>query len=290
VTFHDVAEFAALPIERVGTAAPTDLANRRAELAPVESAGASALQASVEVLDEVPCLILGDADSSNTIFYVHGGGFRLGSPFIYSTFGQELAARTSSRVVMPTYRLAPEHPFPAGLRDVLRSYIAALGRFGDVVLAGDSAGGGLASAATVALHRAGHPLPSALVLLSPWLDLSVTAASYESRRSTDRVFSRLSASDAAELYLQGHDDRDPLVSPLFADVESFPRCLVMVGGAEVLLDDSVSFASGVGRRGKDVHLVVAADQQHVWPVAAPMSAPAQWALQVVADFVDQRGR
>jgi acetyl esterase/lipase len=171
--------------------------------------------------------------------------------------------------VLPEYRLAPEHPFPAALDDATAAYRALLeevdGDASRIVLGGDSAGGGLSVAMCVALRDAGEPLPRALVLLSPWLDMTCTSPSWDSRFEGDPVLDH-SLRDAAERYLDGADSRDPLCSPLFADLSGLPPVLVLVGTHEILYDDAVSFAEAATEQGVEVELEIGHELIHVWPI------------------------
>jgi acetyl esterase/lipase len=180
-----------------------------------------------------------------------------------------LARAAGAVAVLPEYRLAPEHPFPAAFDDAIAAYRALLDEAGGdasrIVLGGDSAGGGLAVAMSVALRDAGEHLPRALVLLSPWLDLTCTSPSWDSRFEGDPVLDH-SLRDAAERYLDGADARDPLCSPLFADLSGLPPTLVLVGTHEILYDDSVSFAESASEQGVDVELEIGHELIHVWPI------------------------
>jgi acetyl esterase/lipase len=189
------------------------------------------------------------------------------------------------RVVLVDYRLAPEFPFPAALRDAVAVYDAVRADGGTVHVGGDSAGGGLAAAVAVACLQHGVAVPAGLVLISPWLDLTQTAGTFASRAETDVMFSKTSGDEAAGLYLQGLDPRDPLASPQFADVTGFPPTQLFAGGQETLLDDSLEFAARLARAGGAVELVVAPDQQHVYPYLAPDTAAGRAAHTAIVRFL-----
>ena len=174
---------------------------------------------------------------------LHGGGFRIGRPEFESLYAEALVKRCGIEVVVPQYRLAPEAPFPAGLIDAHEALKALRQEIGDapLIVGGDSAGGGLAAGLGVLCAAEGGPRIDALVLLSAWLDLRVTAATYASNAASDPMFSRELADIAAELYLQGFDPAHPLASPLLAPLEGLPPTLVSVGKGEVLADDSLLF-------------------------------------------------
>lgn len=177
------------------------------------------------------------------ILQLHGGGFRIGRPEFEGPFSEALAARCCVEVLVPQYRLAPEGPFPAGLNDALAALRALREMVGDapLIVGGDSAGGGLAASLGVLASSGVAPKIDGLVLLSPWLDLSVSAPSYDRNAASDPLFSTESAQVAADLYLQGFDPGHPLVSSLMAPIESFPPTLISVGNGEVLLDDALRF-------------------------------------------------
>jgi monoterpene epsilon-lactone hydrolase len=169
-------------------------------------------------------------------------------------------------VVAPEYRLAPEYPFPAGLRDAF-SCLQALSESAQddvpLIVSGDSAGAGLAASLAVLVSASGSPRVDGLVLLSPWLDLTVSAASYAHNSATDTLFSKESAEGAAELYLQGLDRMHPLASPLHAAFSAYPPTFISVGRGEVLLDDGVRFHAKLQAQGFSSTLQVVDGMQHV---------------------------
>ncbi|HYH62147.1 MAG TPA: alpha/beta hydrolase, partial [Solirubrobacterales bacterium] len=190
-----------------------------------------------------------------------------GSALSHSELAARLARAAGAAAVLPEYRLAPEHTFPAAFDDVTASYRALLGEVeGDasrIVVGGDSAGGGLAVAMCAALRDAGDPLPRALALLSPWLDLTCTSPSWDARFEGDPVLDH-SLRDAAGRYLDGADPRDPFASPLFADLTGLPPVLLQVGTHEILYDDAVSFAEAATGAGVSIELEIGHELIHVW--------------------------
>jgi epsilon-lactone hydrolase len=244
------------------------------------------IEVSSITLAGVPCVICEPARPIATLVYFHGGGYRLGSAQWSTCFGSTLARVAETRVVLVDYSLAPENPFPAALHDA----VAVLDESGSrwpalIAVGGDSAGGGLAAALVVAALQAGVAPPAGLVLLSPWLDLTVTAESYESRSTSDLLFSRAQAAEAARLYLQGWDPRDPLVSPVFAEVEGFPPVVLFTSTDEVLLDDSITLIDHLTRSGGSVQANFVADVPHAWPAVSPGLPSATAVLQSIATFV-----
>ena len=198
-----------------------------------------------------------------TILHLHGGAFRIGCPEQVAPFAASLAEACAVHVICPAYRLAPEHPFPAGLNDgwaVLRALAETA--TGPLILSGDSAGGGLAASLAALAHQAGIPL-AGLALLSPWLDLTVTDPAYTTNAATDPLFSAEAAREAATLYLQGHIANDPLVSPLLGEVSCFPPTYVNVGTGEVLAGDAQRLRDRLEQAGVPVTLHAVDGMEHV---------------------------
>ncbi|MBO0729228.1 MAG: alpha/beta hydrolase fold domain-containing protein [Acidimicrobiaceae bacterium] len=265
---------------------PADLITRRiaagsAPVAPL-APGVTARQA---VFGGVPCIACTPATTRGLMVYFHGGGFRLGSASRSAPFASQMARATQLTVVTVDYRLAPEHPFPAALQDAAAVYTALLADGQPVVAAGDSAGGGLAAALVVAASTSDVAPPAALVLVSPWLDLTCTASTFESRAGTDELFSLASAREAADMYLQGHEAPDPLASPLLATLDGWPPTLVLASADEVLLEDSVRFATARAMSGIPVTMHVHAGLPHVWPVVTPDHPASSDALSEIGSFV-----
>ena len=221
-------------------------------------------------LGGVPCVRLEPPEETgDVLLYLHGGGYGGGSARSHSELAARIARASGATAILPEYRLAPEHPFPAALDDAMAAYRALAeelsGKGGRLIAGGDSAGGGLVVAMCVALRDAGEPLPRALSLLSPWLDLTCTSPSWDERFEGDPVLDH-SLKAAAERYLAGADPRDPLCSPLFADLSGMPSIFVQVGTHEILYDDAVSFAEEAARAGVQVELEIGHDLIHVWPI------------------------
>jgi acetyl esterase/lipase len=271
--------------------APPDLVARRQAMAGLagtapDVAGVAVEEITVGGVTVVRCRPDG---ARGRVVYFHGGGYRLGSARHSAGFGARLAGAAGATVDVVEYRLAPEHPFPAALRDGAAVYDALIDADpAPPVVAGDSAGGGLAAALVVAARRSGRPRPAGLLLLSPWVDLTVSAGTYRTRADRDQLFSATSASDAAELYLQGHDARDPLASPVFAEVADWPPTQLFAGGEEVLLDDALALTGALARAGVSVEAHVVAGMQHVWPTLFPDLAESSAALGEMARFVARR--
>ena len=205
------------------------------------------------------------------LLYLHGGGYVSGSPQTHRTYAGNLALGTDVPVVTLDYRLGPEDPFPAGLNDALLAFDQlAPAR---VAIAGDSAGGGLTLATAVALRDRGGAMPAALLLVSPWTDLTQSSPAYEAKADEDPMLSADSLTEMAEAYLAGADPRTELASPVFADLAGLPPTRIDVGSAEVLLDDSVTVADRMREAGVPVELQVWDEMIHVFPAFPPEILP-----------------
>jgi epsilon-lactone hydrolase len=228
------------------------------------------------------------------MLYLHGGAYVMGSCATHRLFAAALSRVTGLRVLVLGYRLAPEDPFPAALEDAVAGYrwlLASGFKPTSIVLAGDSAGGGLALSTLVAVRDAGDPLPVAAVLLSPWTDLATSGASYRTRAKSDIVIKLPWALEQRQRYLGNQDARTPLASPLYADLHGFPPLLIHVGSDEMLLDDSTQLAERARQAGVNVTLFVGEGMWHVWHFVAainPLFPEGKVALDSIGDFVHQQ--
>jgi acetyl esterase/lipase len=199
-----------------------------------------------------------------------------------------LAIEASIRILGLNYRLAPVHQFPAAVEDAAAAYRWLLKTGIEparIAIAGDSAGAGLALAATITIREDGLPLPGAIVCLSPWVDLAVTGASMESKASEDPIVSREMLLGWAKLYLGGRDPRTPLASPLYADLQRIPPVLIQVGSTEVLLDDSIRLAERASVAGVETILEVWPAMIHVWHSFAAILPEGRQAIEGIGKFV-----
>jgi epsilon-lactone hydrolase len=237
-------------------------------------------------------IVPADAPRDKAILYFHGGGFRIGSVTSHRDLIARMAEASGCRVLAINYRLAPEHRFPAALDDALRAYGWMLGqglKQANIAFAGDSAGGNLVLGAMLALRARSGPLPAAGVLMSPWTDLAATGASYESRATADPIHQRAMIKALAKNYLGEHGDpRDPLASPLYADVAGLPPLLIQVGDRETVLDDSTSFADKARAAGVEVELEVWDNMIHVFQMFGTELAEARQAVASIAKFLARR--
>ena len=225
------------------------------------------------------------------ILYFFGGGFVLGSPDTRRKTAGHLALAAKARVLVPNYRLAPEHRFPAAVDDSVRAYQWLLGHGGEpskTIVAGDSAGSGLAVSTAIALRDRHLPMCAGIVALSPWADLTCSGESITSRAAADIECTRSGLLEMAGLYMDGADPSQPLASPVFADFAGLPPLLCVVGGDEILLDDSIRLVRNAGTAGVDAMLFIAAGRQHVFPIWAGAFPEADAAIALIGNWVRAR--
>jgi acetyl esterase/lipase len=202
-----------------------------------------------------------------TLLYLHGGAYALGSHVAYRGFGSRVASACRARVLVPSYRLTPEHPFPAALEDALQIYEWLTGQVAPerILLAGDSAGGGLAIATLAALRDSGRPLPRCAVLYSPWTDLACTGNSHQPGAIDDPFFTAEGVRALGRMYA-GDQLSDPRASPLHADLAGLPPMQIFAGSREILLDDATRLVEKAKEAGVEAQLVVGDGLIHAWPV------------------------
>lgn len=224
--------------------------------------------------------------TGTSVLYLHGGGYCVGSPRTHRALTGHLAARTGALVYAPDYRLAPEHACPAAIDDAVAAYCGWLASGLDprhLVIAGDSAGGGLAVATTLRLRDQGLPLPHALVLFSPWVDLSLR--DFDASVPGELMLRRPWIEQCARSYLGGRPGTDPWASPLYADLRGLPRTLIQVGTDEVLLPDSRRLSERLTASGVTASLEEYPGRWHVFQANAGMLRDADRALDAVARFI-----
>jgi phosphinothricin tripeptide acetyl hydrolase len=231
------------------------------------------------------------AEPGRVVLYLHGGGYVIGSPRSHRHLAAAIAGAAGASALLLDYRLAPEHPFPAAVEDATAAYRWLLDQAiapERIVIAGDSAGGGLTVATLLALREARVPLPAGGVCISPWVDLTCSGASYGTKADADPIVGRSGVEEMARAYLGATPPRTPLASPLFADLRGLPPLLIHVGSDEVLLDDSVQLAERVKAAGVDATLEVYERMIHVWHWFLPMLDEAQTAVEAIGRFVRAR--
>ena len=240
-------------------------------------------------LDGVPADVLTrPAPERRTLLFLHGGAYVVGSPRFVRHVASWLTWVLRCRTYSLAYRLAPVHPFPAALEDALTGYRCLLDQGHDprtIVVAGDSAGGGLAVALAVAARERGMPLPAALVLLSPWTDLLASGGTMETNVGTDYL-PPVRIAEAVALVMRDVDPADPRVSVINADLTGLPPMLVCAGGNEVLHDSIVAFADKAEAAGVMVERVIEPHMFHDWLTVLPNGVSSMLTVERIADFVD----
>jgi len=225
------------------------------------------------------------------ILYFHGGAYVAMSARTHRSVTSRLAAWSDASLFALDYRLAPEHPFPAALEDALAAYralIAAGAPPSRIVVAGDSAGGGLALALLLAARAAGDPQPAAAVLFSPWTDLAATGESIIDNSATDALFFGSWVATEARHYLGGAPATNPLASPVYADLTELPPLLIQVSSSEILLDDSRRVFENAKQSGVKATLQIWPGLPHGWQIFAPILPEGRAALRDASAFIHAR--
>jgi acetyl esterase/lipase len=225
------------------------------------------------------------------IYYLHGGGYVLGSINTHRELISRLARAAGARALAIDYRLAPENPFPAAVADSTAGYRWLIAQGVDsskVVIAGDSAGGGLTVATLLALRDAGDPLPAAGVCLSPWTDMECRWESVTVPAGEEGILVRESVLRMARAYVGEADPRTPLASPIHADLTRLPPLLIQVGTAGDLLDDANRLAERARADGVDVTLETWDEMIHVWHTFAAILPEGQQAIDRIGEFIREK--
>jgi epsilon-lactone hydrolase len=232
-----------------------------------------------------------EAGEEQTIYWLHGGGYCIGSINTHRGLLARISAASRARAFAIDYRLAPEEPFPAAVEDAVAGYLWLLSTGFEptqIIIGGDSAGGGLAAATLVALKGDGKPLPAGAVCISPWTDLALTGESLRTKAEADPMITNDGITRVRDAYVGDSDPSEPLVSPIYADLSGLPPLLIQVGENEVLLDDSTRLAERAKAAGVDVTLEVWPDMIHVWHFFAAMLPEGQQAIDRIGLWVRQR--
>lgn len=227
-------------------------------------------------------------DCESVLLFLHGGGYVSGSLESHRHLVAEAGRQAGLRTFAPEYRLAPEHPFPAALDDAVEAYrfLLAEGFSPErIVVAGDSAGGGLAISALLAIRDAGLVQPACAWCISPWVDLALTGESMDGKAASDPIIARANLEELAALYLNGANTDTSLASPIHGDLAGLPPLLIQVGSAETLLDDSVRLARRAGAADVRVQLEVWPGMIHVWHLFHPDLTVGQEALAQAGWFI-----
>jgi epsilon-lactone hydrolase len=228
------------------------------------------------------------ADRDAALLYLHGGGFVIGSLDSHRHLVAEAGRAANASALALDYRLAPEHRFPAAVEDALSGYRFLLSRgyrSGRIVIAGDSAGGGLVVSAMIAIRDAGLPQPGGGWCISPWVDLEAIGATMSTKAAADPTVQKAGILDMAQLYLNGADPRSPLAAPIYANLTGLAPLLVQVGAAETLLDDAIRLAKAAGAADVRVDLQIWPEMIHVWHLFHPELKAGLRAIEEGGSFV-----
>jgi acetyl esterase/lipase len=229
-----------------------------------------------------------DASKDKVLLYFHGGAYVVESAKSRRPLEAAISTAAGVRILSIDYRMAPEHPFPAAVEDAIQAYNWLLEKGykpGSIALGGDSAGGGLALAAILALREEKAKLPGAAVLLSPWTDLTMESESIAANQDTDIPLSVDWIKSMAKAYAGKTDLKHPQVSPLFSDPTGLPPLLVQAGSAEMLLDDSKGFAEKAHEAGVDVSLQVFKGMWHVFQAYGSSVTESGKAISEIGEFL-----
>lgn len=233
-------------------------------------------------------LVVGpDVRPVRTVLHFHGGGYSVGAASIHREIAARISLAARARVCVLDYPLSPENPFPAASDAAVTAYEHLLEDGVDprqLMISGDSAGGNLTLVTLLRLKAAGLPLPAAAVTMSAWTDLTMSGETMTSRAERDPMVSREQLTEMARGFLVGHNPRDPMVSPLFADLSGLPPLLIQVGTEEVLFDDSRQLAEVALEAGLDVTLSVTDGAPHIWQHFASFLPEAAAAFAQYGDF------
>jgi epsilon-lactone hydrolase len=228
------------------------------------------------------------AADDRLILYLHGGGYVMGSINTHREMVSHISRAAQARVLIINYRLAPEHPFPAAVEDAKAAFRWLLNQGFDparVVIAGDSAGGGLTVATLVALKDDKIPMPAAAVCMSPWVDLEACGESMNTKAEADPMVDRQEIIRIAKAYLAETNARTPLASPLYTDLHGLPPLFIQVGTSEVLLDDALRLAEKAKDAGVNVTLEPWEEMTHGWQLYASRVPEAKEAVKRIGIFI-----
>lgn len=246
---------------------------------------------SIEGMDAV-WISVPESDPDKIIFYLHGGGYMEGSLTSHQDLAMRLGRAARARVLLVKYRLAPEHPYPAAVEDAIKSYKWLIENQkvdpSKIVIAGDSAGGGLTLVTLIKLRDDKIKLPAAGVCLSPWTDLALTGDSLIRNAKADPFLKFYDIAFMADLYVCENDPKNPYISPLYAELQDLPPLLIHVGTAEIIEDDSVRFAEKAKKAGVEVTLDVFSDMIHVFQAFASWAPEGQEAIEKIGKYIQDK--
>lgn len=232
-----------------------------------------------------------DALHGRQLLYLHGGGYTGGSPRSHRPLVARLAEASRATATVPDYRLGPEHACPAAVEDAIAVYRWMLEEGAEpeaLIVAGNSAGGGLTLAMALSLKDLGLPQPAGLFVISPWADLTQGHATYRTKADEDPMITKAGLDQSAEAYLGGLDARDPRASPVFGDFAGLAPLLIQVGSEEALLGDSLMVAERAGHARVEVRLEVWPEMIHVWHAFGGQLGAARRAIKTAGQWMDAR--
>jgi len=257
-----------------GTVAP----GTRIELIEVGECGAEWLSAA-------------SPEKGPMILHFHGGAYVFASARTHRGYVSQILARSGGEALVLDYRLAPEHPFPAALDDCIAAYRMLLSRSvppEHVAFSGESAGAGLVLATMLRAREEGLPLPSCAALVSPWVDLTHSGASFSENEGKDVLLRGKQLRSWAGMYAADHDRKDPLLSPIFADLHGFPPLWICVERDELLYSETLLLVDRLKQDGVEVCLEIAKNLIHVWPFFYPVLPEGRRTIHHIADFISDK--
>jgi acetyl esterase/lipase len=250
-----------------------------AKIEPIDAGGVRALKVTAAGVSPAHLLI-----------HFHSGGYIMGSANAYRNFAYRLSQVTGATVIVPDYRLAPEHVYPAAIDDAVSTYRWCLKSWqaGKIVLCGDSAGGGLSIATLLALRDAGNAMPAGAIAISPLLDLAGEGESIQYNKKTDPLIDGNMVVEIGKVYIGANDPHKlPLASPLWGQHHDLPPLLLMVSGSEVIRDDAVRLAASVRKAGGLATLYLPDDMVHIWTLFPFLSETAR-SMELIGSFARER--
>ncbi|MGL4373552.1 MAG: alpha/beta hydrolase [Turicibacter sp.] len=229
-----------------------------------------------------------DTKKKTCVLFFHGGGYYGGSINTHRMLAGAISKESQVKVLLPNYHLAPESPYPSALEDSIGLYLYLL-EIGynpnHIILAGDSSGGGLSLATVLYLKNHHHPLPRAIICLSPWTDLSNSNQSHLTKATSDPVLSTINLNEATNMYANNEPLNNPYISPIHADFTDFPPIFIQVGSEEILLDDALTLAKRARSFGVQVTLDIWQGMWHVWHLTGERIPESSQAIKEIGLYI-----
>ena len=249
------------------------------------------IQAEIEGIS-IEWLIPPKSNQDCVIIYLHGGAYYCGSFKTHRGIAARIGKVSEVPVLFPDYSLAPEKPFPAALEDVITVYEWLIKEKGinpdKIVIAGDSAGGGLTLAVLIKLRDDKKDLPAAAVCLSPCTDLALTGDSVKTKEKEELMLTETEIKQAAKLYLKNNDNKNPLASPLYADMKGLPPIMLQTGTEEILLDDTTRFVEKAMKAGVEVTSDIWSGMWHVFQIYGNLMPESKKAIEKIGEFIQEK--